>query len=190
MRLVNGIAAVGQAGAQGEMKYYALYVPQGISQVTFETLRGTGNANLYVQPGTRPTLTTYACRSAAGGNSEVCTLNNPASGLVYVMLHGSTSFSGVSVIGRFCGNGVCERGEDSSYCASDCFCGDGVCSASESVYSCAYDCGYCGDGICRQEYGESSSTCPLDCGGGGTCGCFSSVAECPQVAVCPIPMAD
>lgn len=46
-----------------------------------------------------------------------------------------------------CGNGVCESGESSASCASDC-------GGSGSV---------CGDGIC--DYDESAASCPDDCDG-------------------------
>jgi hypothetical protein len=48
-----------------------------------------------------------------------------------------------------CGNGICEAGENTSTCPTDCDGGQPV----------------CGNGSC--EAGESAQTCPADCGGGG-----------------------
>ena len=69
-------------------------------------------------------------------------------------------------------------------------CGDGVCAANE-VGNCASDCGsgggntnptvQCGNGTC--ETGETSASCPNDCGGGGGGGggggtCPADSTEC------------
>lgn len=57
---------------------------------------------------------------------------------------------------------------DSSHrsCAPPPFCGDGMCNNGESSATCPQDCGSsCGDGVCNG--GETSGNCPEDCGGGG-----------------------
>lgn len=87
--------------------------------------------------------------------------------------------------GSCCGNGICEPalGEDCATCEEDCgaceFCGDGICNegSGETCANCFEDCGpciittiiipycifdRCGDGTCN--CGETSNTCPLDCG--------------------------
>lgn len=46
------------------------------------------------------------------------------------------------------------------------YCGDGICNGGEDLYSCPGDCGYCGDGYCSPERGEDGYSCSMDCGGG------------------------
>lgn len=51
-------------------------------------------------------------------------------------------------------------------------CGDGVCAASE-VNNCPQDCGQqvgavCGNGMCESSKGETSQSCPADCGSSGS----------------------
>jgi hypothetical protein len=66
-----------------------------------------------------------------------------------------------------CGNGVCETGESTSTCATDCppVCGNGLCEPGETSSTCSFDCGppppVCGNGICE---GRETLTCPNDCG--------------------------
>jgi len=67
-----------------------------------------------------------------------------------------------------CGDGICQKGEE-TFCSLDCdFCGDGVCSPKESCESCSLDCGKCklavscGDGVCNAQAGECD-TCFEDC---------------------------
>jgi len=71
-------------------------------------------------------------------------------------------------------NGACVRSQytvmNTNYLCVKC--GDGVCnsSAGENVCNCAKDCGaapVCGDKVCNT--GETSQTCPLDCGQATTC---------------------
>ncbi len=61
-----------------------------------------------------------------------------------------------------CGNGVCDAGENTDNCPSDCPpCGNGICNDNENAWSCPNDCNICGDGICGP---NESSYCYDDCG--------------------------
>jgi len=96
------------------------------------------------------------------------------------------------VQGPFCGDGLCNNGENASTCPADCYdpnpiCGNGIAEGTEEcdgldsnreidcVYwqatcvSCRWICS-CGDGVCQSAYGENANTCSRDCGTNPYCG--------------------
>jgi hypothetical protein len=58
---------------------------------------GTGDADLYVRQGSQPTTTTYNCRPYLSGNTESCSISNPAAGTWYVSVRGYSAYSGVNL---------------------------------------------------------------------------------------------
>lgn len=62
---------------------------------------------------------------------------------------------------QFCGDGVCNTGEE-NICIADCdWCGDGYCQENEKG-ECKLDCDWCGDGYCQID--ETCLLCSKDCG--------------------------
>lgn len=84
----------------------------------------------------------------------------------------------------FCGDAVCDIGEDAATCPSDCpdVCGDGLCTGSEDAATCGSDCpDVCGDGLCTGP--EDTTDCPADCGtlcGDGVCNGSETDVDCPD----------
>ncbi len=99
--LSNNVPVTGISGATGSQQYWKLTVPSGQTQVVFHISGGTGDADLYVKAGSKPTTTSYNCRPYLNGNNETCTIANPAAGDWYVMLRGYQTFSGVSLVGHY-----------------------------------------------------------------------------------------
>ena len=99
--LSNNVPVTGISGATSSQQYWKLTVPSGQSQVVFQISGGTGDADLYVKSGSKPTTTSYNCRPYLNGNNETCTIANPAAGDWYVMLRGYQTFSGVSLVGHY-----------------------------------------------------------------------------------------
>ena len=62
---------------------------------------GTGDADLYVRSGAKPTTSTFNCRPFLNGNSETCTFTSPAAADWYVMIRGFATFSGVTLTGTY-----------------------------------------------------------------------------------------
>jgi hypothetical protein len=90
----------GLSGASGSQQFFRILVPAGVSSLVVTISGGSGDADLYVRHGQQPTLSAYNCRPYTGGNSETCNFSNPQSGDWHIMLHGYTSFSGVTLRAR------------------------------------------------------------------------------------------
>ena len=99
--LVNGVPVTNISGASGSQQFWKLAVPAGKTSLTFTISGGTGDADLYVRSGAKPTTSTWNCRPFLNGNNETCTLTNPAAGDWYVMIRGFTAFSGVTLKGTY-----------------------------------------------------------------------------------------
>jgi hypothetical protein len=97
--LVSGVPLAGLSGALNAATWFRLTVPAGLSQLVFTTSGGTGDADLYVRQGQKPTTTAYACRPYLTGNDEACTFDAPAAGDWYVMLRGYAPYAGVTLVG-------------------------------------------------------------------------------------------
>jgi hypothetical protein len=61
------------------------------------TWGGTGDADLYVKFGTKPTTTDYDYRPFLAGNDETVTVNNPAAGTWYIMIRSYADYTGLSL---------------------------------------------------------------------------------------------
>ncbi|HEY0255403.1 MAG TPA: M4 family metallopeptidase, partial [Kofleriaceae bacterium] len=104
--LTSGVSQSVPAGAKASATYYTLVVPAGSTSVTFALSGGTGDADLYVQNGSKPTTSTYACRSWNDAtNGENCAFSSPAAGTYYVMVYGYAAYSGASIVGTVTGSG-------------------------------------------------------------------------------------
>jgi vibriolysin len=103
--LTNGTPATGLADATGGQKFWKLAVPAGQSTLTIAITGGTGDADLYVQAASKPTLTTYTCRPYKTGNAETCTITSPAAGDYWVMLNAYAAYSGITLTGSYAGGG-------------------------------------------------------------------------------------
>jgi len=99
--LVNGVPVTNISGAAGSQQFWKLAVPAGKTSLTFTISGGTGDADLYVRLGAKPTTSTFNCRPFLNGNSETCTFSNPAAGDWYVMIRGFATFSGVTLKGTY-----------------------------------------------------------------------------------------
>lgn len=89
--LQTGVGLNDLSGASGSMKYYKIFIPSGRSKVTFALTASPScskncnpNLDLYARVNTKPTTSSYTCRSATSKTNETCSRSRPASGWWYV----------------------------------------------------------------------------------------------------------
>ncbi|MCO7226609.1 S8 family serine peptidase [Pleionea sp. CnH1-48] len=99
--LTNGTAKTGLSASSGNELHYTLEVPAGATDLNFAMSGGSGDADLYVKFGSRPTTGSYDCRPYKSGNSESCAISNVQAGTYHVVVRAYSTFSGVSLTGSF-----------------------------------------------------------------------------------------
>jgi hypothetical protein len=93
----------GLSGATSSTKYFKIDVPTGQTSLVITMSGGTGDADLYVRSGSKPTLTEWDYRPYLIGNNETVTINNPTGGTYYIMLNGYAAYSGVTLVATYTG---------------------------------------------------------------------------------------
>ncbi|MDL2193745.1 S8 family peptidase [Shewanella algae] len=112
--LDNGVG-ISVSGVQGSSNYFYIDVPAGAADLNIDLAGGSGDADLYVSQGSKPTLNSYQCRPYKSGNNESCSFSSPAEGRWYVMLQGYGAYNGATLTathnaGGGCGSDCLENG--------------------------------------------------------------------------------
>lgn len=89
------------AGAAGSTQYFTVTVPAGATNLVFQISGGTGDADLYVNFGAVPTLSTYICRPYLTGNNESCLRPTPTAGTYHIMITGYEPYSGLTLAASY-----------------------------------------------------------------------------------------
>lgn len=95
--LENGTPVTSISGTKDQTITYTLDVPVGATNLAIDISGGSGDADLYVKFGAKPTLSSYDCRPYKNGNSESCSFASPSTGTYYISLIGYSAFSGVTL---------------------------------------------------------------------------------------------
>nr|QAB01365.1 metalloprotease J2 [Pseudoalteromonas sp.] len=104
--LTNGVTRTGISGAEKEQLFFTLEVPDGATNLQFNTMGGSGDADLYVKFASRPSLNNYDCNSTTSTSTESCNISNAQAGTYYVMVEAWSAISGVLLTGSYSdGNG-------------------------------------------------------------------------------------
>lgn len=95
--LENGVPVIDLTGIQGSEQVYRIDVPAGQTNLEIMISGGTGDCDLYIKFGARPTTSSYDFRPFLAGNDETVTIADPAAGTWYIVLRGYSSYSGVTL---------------------------------------------------------------------------------------------
>jgi endonuclease I len=95
--LVNGSVLSGLSAATGEVLDYAIDLPAGASDLRVAISGGSGDADLYLRRDAEPTTSSYDCRPYLNGNSETCSVANPAADRWYVQIRAYRTFSALTL---------------------------------------------------------------------------------------------
>lgn len=98
--LANDVPVANLSGVQNQQQFFKLAVPATATALNFTLSGGTGDADLYVQKGAKPTLSDWECRPYVGGNNESCDIT-PSAGDWYAMLVGYSQYSGASLVASY-----------------------------------------------------------------------------------------
>lgn len=94
--LESGDSATASAG-QGEWEYAKVYVPAGTSVLQVAISGGSGDADLYVRAGEKPTESSWDYRPYRTGNDETVEASAPAEGWWYIGIRGYESYADVTL---------------------------------------------------------------------------------------------
>ncbi|NQZ09136.1 MAG: pre-peptidase C-terminal domain-containing protein, partial [Algicola sp.] len=86
--VLNKGEIVTMSGVQDSQTFYTFNTPANVDSVSFYMDGGTGDADLIVKFGSKPTQSTYDCRSLPSGNDEHCLFEwgQAQTGTYYVMI--------------------------------------------------------------------------------------------------------
>lgn len=101
--LQDGVAVGGLSGAKASERYYKIEVPGGQARLEISTSGGSGDVDLYVRKGAKPTTTEWDFRPYLIGNDETVAVNNPAAGTYYILLKGAEAYSDTTLSASFAG---------------------------------------------------------------------------------------
>jgi hypothetical protein len=75
-------------------------IPSGTTQLVVDISGGSGDADLYLHS-SAPTTSSYTRRPWLNGNTETCTVNNPAPGTWYIGINAYSTYSNVNMAWKY-----------------------------------------------------------------------------------------
>lgn len=94
--LVKGQPVTGLSGSAGSESFYTFTV-NSATTATVSISSGSGDVDLYVKAGSKPTTNSWDCRPYRSGNNEQCSISAVAGTTYHVMLKGYSAYSGVTL---------------------------------------------------------------------------------------------
>ncbi len=131
--LKSCVPVEGLSGAQNSETFFKIQVPAGQTHLRIAISGGTGDADLYVKRGEKPTTKSFDYHPGLHGNEEKVEVLHPAPTTWYIMVQGYDAYSGVALKACFltehescgCGDDDCGHGGGCDLCDGDCHHGSG-----------------------------------------------------------------
>lgn len=95
--ITNGQVISNLSASTEEWLYYYVDVPEGATSLSVQISGGTGNANVYLRQGAKPTTSEYDRRTYRWRSDETCVMTWPKAGQWYIGLYAQRRFSGVNL---------------------------------------------------------------------------------------------
>lgn len=92
--LKKGEPKTNLSGGAGSQTYFTFTVDR-VSTSTIRMSGGTGDADLYIKAGQKPTTASYDCRPYQDGNEETCTIRTRPNTTYHIMINGYSNYSGI-----------------------------------------------------------------------------------------------
>nr|AVL84352.1 metalloprotease [Vibrio furnissii] len=89
--LVKGQPVTGLSGSAGSESFYTFTV-NSATTATVSISSGSGDVDLYVKAGSKPTTSSWDCRPYRSGNNEQCSISAVAGTTYHVMLKGYSAY--------------------------------------------------------------------------------------------------
>lgn len=86
------------SGASGTFRHFAVTVPAGTTSLDVTIAGTSGDADLYVRAGARPTTSRFDCRPYTDTSNEVCSLASPQPGTWYVSVRAWATYSDLRLV--------------------------------------------------------------------------------------------
>ena len=99
--LHDEVPVTGLSGSLGSEDCYVIDVPWGQGGLTFQISGGTGDCDMYIKQGVRPTTSDWDFRPVDGGNNESISIGDPQEGPWYVLLVADEAYSGVTLVADY-----------------------------------------------------------------------------------------
>lgn len=85
----------------GDEAFYKIVVPAGQDFLNIAISSGTGDCDLYVRAGSKPTVSSYDYRPYLKGNDETVEVISPAVATWYIMLRANQPYAGVTLLASY-----------------------------------------------------------------------------------------
>lgn len=99
--LQSGVPVTDLSDAVGGQRFYKINVPPRQNLLTIETAGGSGDLDLYVRKGAKPTTNDWDERPYSRGNDERAVIENPEAARYYIMLNAAQAYSGATLLATY-----------------------------------------------------------------------------------------